>query len=203
MSIQTFGIIGAGNIGKALAKHLTKAGYEVLLSNSRGGNSLDAVAAELGKNARIGTTQQAAKQDVVILSLPWAQLPVTLPGLGDWKDKIVVDATNHFISFSPEMKVEDLGDLTSSEVVSDLMPGAKLVKAFNTLPFKILGSDPHEGGGKRVIFLSGDDQDAKNQLKDAIGKMGFAPIDLGTLAAGGKMQQAMGPLASHNLLKLS
>lgn len=200
MNDLTFGIIGAGNIGKALAKHLTQAGYRVTIGNSRGAGSLASLVAELGDNAKAGTPKEAAGQDIVILALPWAQLPATLPGLTDWKGRMVVDVSNHFISFDP-FKLADLGGRTSSEVVSDFVPGARIIKAFNTLPFQLLGSNPRVHEGNRVIFLSGDHEDDKKKLKEAISHMGFAPIDLGGLVAGGKLQQPDGPLSNQNLVK--
>jgi predicted dinucleotide-binding enzyme len=202
MNDITFGIIGAGHIGKAVASHLTKAGYRVTIGNSRGADSLASLIAELGGNAKAGSPKEAAEQDIAILALPWAQLPTALPGLTDWKDRIVVDASNHFISFDP-FKLADLGGSTSSELVSTFVPGAKLIKAFNTINFQLLGSDPKTNGGNRVIFLSGDHNDAKKKLKEAISRMGFAPIDLGGLVAGGKLQQPDGPLSNQNLVKLS
>jgi 8-hydroxy-5-deazaflavin:NADPH oxidoreductase len=202
MNDITFGILGAGNIGKALAAHLTKAGYQVTISNSRGADSLTSLITELGSNAKAGSAKEAAEQDIVILALPWAQLPTVLPSLTNWKDRMVVDVSNHFISFDP-FKLADLGGKTSSEVVAGFVPGAKLIKAFNTLNFQILGSDPSQASGHRVIFLSGDHGEAKKKLKEAITRMGFAPIDLGGLVAGGRLQQPDGPLSNQNLVKLS
>ena len=195
-----FGIIGAGNIGKAVAKQLIKAGYQVVISNSRGIYSLTDTIKELGPLATAGTIEDSAKQDIVILALPWAALPTTLPALTGWNNRIVVDASNAFISFEPDWQVADLGNRASSEVVAEMVPGARLVKAFNTLDFKTLGKDPKETYGQRILFISGDDSDAKKDVGTAIKKMGFALIDLGTLAIGGKLQQAKGPIASHNMV---
>lgn len=200
MTTTTFGIIGTGNIGSALARHLVKAGYSVTLGNSRGADSLVALVSELGGKAVAGTAAEAAKQDIVILALPWAQLPTALPGLTDWSGRMVVDASNHFISVNP-FKLADLGAKTSSEVTAGLVPGARLIKAFNTLNFELLGSDPHTAGGNRVLFLSGDHKEDKKLLSAAMSNMGFAPIDLGGLVSGGKLQQPDGPLSSKNLVK--
>jgi len=109
--------------------------------------------------------------------------------------RIVIDTTN---DFNPS----DLNGRTSSEVVADLVPGARVVKAANTLGAAVLGSDPHEGGGRRVIFLSGDDAEAKSQVTALFEDAGFVAIDLGGLATGGAMQQVGGPLAGVNLIKL-
>jgi len=198
---KTIGIIGAGNIGKAVAGHFLKAGYSVTLSNSKEPATLQATIDELGGGAKAGTIQKATEADIIILALPWSQI-VTLKDITDWKDKIVVDATNHFITYYPDFDVEDLGDKASSEVVRDLLEGARIVKAFNTIFFKILETDPHVAGGNRVLFVSGDDTGAKDTVKELITDIGFAPVDLGSLAVGSKFQQAKGALATLNFIKL-
>ena len=157
---KSFGIIGAGNIGQAVARHLINAGYQVTLSNSKGIEPLKEIVASLGKNAKAGTAVEAAQQDIVLLALPWSQLP-TITKLVDWTDRIVLDATNHFINAN--FDVADLNGKASSEVVASYLPGAKIVKVFNTLYFKILAADPHEAGGRRVLFLSADDVPSKKE----------------------------------------
>jgi predicted dinucleotide-binding enzyme len=199
---KTFGILGAGNIGRTVARHLVNAGYSVILSNSRGPASLHALADELGPNARAGILEEAARAEIVVLSLPWLQLPNVLSKLPSWDNRIVIDATNHFIASAPEFVLANLGGKGSSEVVAGYLPGARVVKAFNTLYFKILEADPKTANGRRVLFISGDDADAKKEVSGAIETIGFAVIDLGALAAGGKMQQAGAPLAGQNLVKM-
>ena len=199
---KTFGIIGAGNIGQTVARHLVKAGYPVILSNSQDPESLKDTINSIGAGAKAGTTKEAAAADIVLLALPWSEAP-SLTGLTNWKNKTVIDATNHFISFAPEFKLADIGDLASSEVVADNLPGAHIVKSFNTLYFKILALDPKEGNGRRVMFVSGNDGPSKKEVSEVIESLGFAVIDLGTLAGGSKLQQPHGAVANLNLLKLS
>lgn len=198
---KTIGIIGAGNIGKAVAGHFLKAGYEVTLSNSQDSLKLQEAVAQLGNGAKGGSVQEATEADIVVLALPWSQIN-TLTEIRDWKDKIVIDATNHFVTYYPDFNVEDLGDKASSEVVRDTLKGARIVKAFNTIFFKILETDPHFAGGNRVLFVSGDDTEAKDTVKEMINDIGFAPVDLGSLAVGSKFQQAKGALATLNFIKL-
>lgn len=198
---KKLGIIGAGNIGQTVARHLLKAGYEVTLSNSQGPESLHETIKSLGNGAVAGTVKEAADADIVLLSLPWSQIS-TLTNITDWHNKIVIDATNHFISYAPEFKVADLEGKASSEVVAATIPGAHVVKAFNTLFYKILALDPKEGNGKRVIFISGDHPEAKLAVSIVIEQLGFAVIDLGNLAHGSKLQQAKGAVATLNLIKL-
>lgn len=197
---KTFGIIGAGNIGQTIAHHLLKAGHSVILANSSGGDSLTAITQSLGPGATAGTVRQAAQADIVLLSLPWSQVP-TLKEITDWTGKTVIDATNHFITYAPDFKVEDLGGKASSEVVASLLPGAKIVKAFNTIFYKTLAEDPSVLGGNRVLFVSGDDPASKSEVTSVIASLGFAPIDLGMLSEGSKLQQAKGALATLNLVK--
>ncbi|MBZ5713592.1 NADPH-dependent F420 reductase [Nannocystis pusilla] len=198
---MTIGIIGTGAIGQALIKHLVRAGHRVLLSNSRGPESLADLARALGPGARAVTVREAATADIVFLAVPWKHLPAALKGLPAWDGRIVVDPTNPL--GPPDFRVADLGGRTSSEVVADMVPGARVVKAFNTLPPPVLGADPRQGGGRRVIFMSGDDQAAKAKVRDLIDGLGFAPVDLGSLAEGGKLQQFPGgPLPTLDLLKL-
>jgi predicted dinucleotide-binding enzyme len=199
---KTFGIIGAGNIAKAIAGHLLKAGHKVIISSRKEPSLLQETVAALGAGASAGTPAEAAQADIVVLAMPWSQLS-TLTGLTDWTNRIVIDATNHFVTFAPDFEVADLGDRASSEVVADHIPGAHLVKGFNTLYFKVLEADPRETTGNRVIFISGDYPDAKAAVKATIESLGFSVVDLGTLAAGSKLQQAKGPLAALNLIKRS
>ncbi|ALI98876.1 NADPH-dependent F420 reductase [Rufibacter tibetensis] len=197
----SIGIIGAGNIGKTAARHFVKAGYQVILSNSHGPESLQETILSLGGNSKAGTREEAAQADIVLLALPWSQLE-SLTTLTDWTDRIVIDATNHFITYAPDFQVADLGGRASSEVVQELLPGARVVKAFNTLYFKVLQADPAVGNGHRVLFLSGDDASAKAVVREVISSIGFAPVDLGTLDGGGKLQQAKGQLATLNFIQL-
>ncbi|MFD2932730.1 NADPH-dependent F420 reductase [Spirosoma flavum] len=197
---DVIGIIGAGNIAQAFAKHVAKAGYQVIISNSRGPESLSEVVNTLGGSIKAGTVEEAAQAAIVLLALPWTHLSEALADLPNWGGRIVIDATN-FIVF-PAFTPADLGEKTSSEVVAEFVPGARMVKAFNTLDAAILAADPHEAGGQRVIFMSGDDTAAKADVSQLIKKIGFAGIDLGGLVTGGKLQQFGGPLPSNNLIKL-
>jgi len=190
----TVGIIGAGHIGQALARTALRAGREVVIANSRGPESLAPVVAALGAGVSAGTVRETAAASIVAIAVPWASVPAAVNGL-PWDGQTVIDATNAF-------KPADLGGRTSSEIVASLVPGARLVKAANTLGAKILGADPHEAGGRRVIFLSGDDATAKTAVAGLFDAAGFFAIDLGDLVTGGRMQQVGGPLPSHHLVRL-
>jgi predicted dinucleotide-binding enzyme len=189
------GIIGAGRIGQAMAQTALRAGREVVISNSRGPGSLASVIAVLGDGVTAGTVKEAAAAPIVVLAVPWPRAADALDGLS-WTGQVVIDAMN---DFDPT----DLSGRTSSEVVADLVAPARVVKAANTWAAAILASDPHEAGGQRVIFLSGDDRDAKTQVIALFEDAGFSAIDLGALGSGGKLQQVGGgPLAGVNLVRL-
>ena len=197
--VDAIGIIGAGHAGQAFARVAQRAGHEVVIANSRGPQSLAAVVEALGTGVSAGTAGEAAASAMVVIAVPWASVPEAVASLA-WDGKIVVDQTNAFVL--PDMKPADLGGRSSSEIVAELVEGARVVKAANTLGAGLLGSDPHEAGGRRVLFLSGDDGAAKAVVADLFEGAGFFPIDLGDLVTGGRMQQAGGPLAGVNLVKL-
>lgn len=115
----------------------------------------------------------------------------------------MIDATNCFITYAPDFKVADLSGKASSEIVYGYVPGSRLVKAFNTLHYKLLAKNPQEESGNRVLFISGDDVDAKVEISHIIESMGFAAVDLGSIAEGSKLQQTKGLLASLNLVKVA
>ena len=193
--MSAVGIIGAGRIGHAMARTALRADRSVVIANSRGPQSLTAVVSAFGDGVSAGTVAQAAAADIVVLAVPWPRVQQALEGL-EWNGQILIDATN---DFDPS----DLHGRTSSEVVAELVRGARVVKAANTLGAAVLGSDPQEAGGQRVIFLSGDDLDAKAEVISLFGDAGFFTIDLGALITGGAMQQLGAPLAGVNLIRVS
>jgi predicted dinucleotide-binding enzyme len=199
MSPGTIGIIGAGHIGQAFARLGRRAGRDVVIANSRGRESLAAVVEALGEGASAGTVDDAAASAIVVIAVPWAAVPAAVSGLF-WGGQIVIDATNAFLL--PAMKPADLGGRTSSEIVAELVARARVVKAGNTLAAELLGADPHDAGGRRVVFLSGDEAAAKAEVGELFDAAGFVPIDLGELGAGGRLQQPGGPFSGLNLVRL-
>ena len=187
------GIIGAGRLGQAMARTVQRSGRTVTLANSRGPESLTAVASEVGADA--GSIVDAAAADIVVLAVPWDRVPAAVHAL-EWNGRVLIDATNDWAA-------DDLNERTSSEIVADLVPGARVVKAANTLNAEVLASDPHQAGGQRVIFISGDDADSKATVTALFQDAGFAVIDLGDLATGGAMQQIHHPLAGVNLIRVA
>jgi 8-hydroxy-5-deazaflavin:NADPH oxidoreductase len=193
-TVKSVGIIGAGRIGQAMAGIARRAGRQVVIANSRGPQSLTSVVEELGDGVSAGTVSDASAADIVVLAVPWPRVSQAVESL-EWDAQIVIDPTN---DFDPS----DLDGRTSSEVVADLVAPSRVVKAANTLGAGILGSDPHEAGGQRVIFVSGDDGDAKSEVSALFEEAGFFVVDLGGLRDGGRMQQVRSPLAGLNLIHL-
>jgi predicted dinucleotide-binding enzyme len=148
-----------------------------MIANSRGPESLAPVVAALGTGVFADTVREATAAGIVAIAVPYSSVPATVAGL-QWDGQIVIDATN---AFNPA----DLGGRTSSEIVADLVPGARLVKGANTFGAEVLAADPHEAGGRRVIFLSGDDSSAKAAVVELLAAAGFFPIDRGHLVTGG------------------
>jgi len=199
--MSIIGIIGSGAIGTAFATTLARAGIAATISNSRGPDSLKEQVHALGSSIKAGTREQAAGADIVLVAVNWGKLPAALAGLPDWDNRIIIDANNPIEA--PLFKPVDLKGRGSSEVFADLAPGARVVKAFNHLRAEILASDPQEKGGRRVLFYSGDDNTAKAEVAALIDRIGFAGIDLGSLAVGGKLAQFPGgPLPNQNLVKI-
>ena len=199
---MTIGIIGSGAIGAAFAQTLSRARIEATISNSRGPESLKDMVREFGPSIKAGSREEAARADIVFVAVNWTKLPAAMAGLPDWNGRIVVDANNPIEA--PLFKPAELGGRVSSQVFTDLAPGARVVKAFNHLRAEILASDPSADGGRRVLFYSGDDAAAKGTIAALIERIGFAGIDLGSLEVGGKLAQFPGgPLPNQNLVRIS
>ncbi|MCY1669674.1 NAD(P)-binding domain-containing protein [Novosphingobium sp. SL115] len=214
---MTIGIVGSGALGSNLARALAKVGLTAIIANKRGPASLAALVEELGETISAGTVAEAASADLVVLAMPWASLKDVLGGLPAWENRIVIDGTNPVLFLEPGspdasdptnplaaygIKAVDLGDTHSSAVVSQLVAGARVVKAFNHLDVNVL-PEPQAAGGQRVLFYSGDDADAKAQVRAIIEAIGFVAIDLGTLDVGGPLASLpFGALAMHNFVRI-
>jgi predicted dinucleotide-binding enzyme len=214
---MTIGIIGAGNLGGGLARAFALRKIPFRLANRRGPESLKGIASELGRAATMTTLEEAAKADIVVLAVPWPSLAELLREMPDWGGRIVIDATNPLEAIEPGspaardtanplaafgVRLVDLGGKYSSEVVASLTPGALLVKAFNHMSARVIGT-PEIAGGRRVVFYSGDDDAARAAVGKLLDQAGFFGIDLGALANGSRLFGIPnGPLASLDLVKL-
>src|SRR5229473_5129684 len=193
------GTIGAGAVALAVAREALARGHEVVLSSRSGPGALAGKVTELGRGASAATVEEAASLDYVLLAVPWPNVEDALRGLPAWNGRVLIDATNPFIEYSPKLVLADLGGKGASEVVAGLAPGARVVKAFNSIVTARFNEGPVKNGGRRVIFLSGDHSEPKGFIRELIKSFGFEPIDLGGLVTGGRLQQAGGPLAGLDL----
>jgi hypothetical protein len=196
----TIGAIGAGNVAQTIAHLALAAGHKVILSNSRGAESLAGLVGQLGENASAGTVSEAARADIVLLAVGWDQVPAALHSQADWGGRIVIDATNQW-HHGPGSEV-DLGGQTGSEYIAMLMTDARIVKAFNTVSMNVLAKSAHRSDGRLVIFLAGDDAEAKVTVSTFIDSLELAPVDLGELRQGGRLMQAGGPLIALHVIKI-
>ena len=195
------GTIGAGDFAQAFAKRALKTGHKVKLSNNRGPESLREIVNQLGPGAMAATKDEAAACEMVLLAVPWDNAPETLASLPKWKNQILIDGTNPFHGKAGTFRPAAVGNLSTSQLVAALAPGARVVKALNNLPVPNLKADPVVNGARRVAFISADDEDAKKRVQTLLEGFGYSVIDLGNLRDGGLIQQAGGPLAGRNLLE--
>ncbi len=179
------GIIGSGNIGGTLARLFAGAGHEVVVSNSRGPESLAGLVGEIGPAATAATPAGAAEAgEVVIVAIPFFR-HTELPA-GAMAGKIVVDATNYYAGRDGGLPEVESGAAGSSELVAQALAGAKVVKAFNTIHFRHLAGDGVPSGtpGRRAIPIAGDDAAANATVAAFIDEIGFDVYDAGPLSAG-------------------
>ena len=214
---MSIGIIGSGGLGANVARALAKKGISATISNSRGPASLAPLIAEVGPSIKAGTVAEAASADIVLVAVRWVDLPKVLSGMPAWNGRVVIDGTNpvEFLdSNSPDakdptnplaaygIKAVDLGGKHSSAVFRELVPGARVVKAFNHLGVEAL-AQPEVSGGTLVQYFSGDDAAAKTEVRKILEAAGYFAVDLGMLDVGGPLTQLpFGPLAAINFIKI-
>jgi predicted dinucleotide-binding enzyme len=195
------GTIGAGDFAQAFARRALQAGHKVKLSNSRGPESMRQLVNRLGPGAIAATTEEAAACELVLLAVPWDNVPETLASLPKWKNQILIDGTNPFHGQAGNFTPANVGNLSTSQFVAALAPGARVVKALNNMIVPNLEADPVLNGAKRVAFVSADDAGAKKRVETLLKAFGYSVVDLGNLRDGGLVQQAGGPLAGRDFLE--
>jgi predicted dinucleotide-binding enzyme len=175
---MNIGIIGVGRIGSNAARFYVRAGHNVMLSFSRQPGSLQALADELGDKVSTGTPRDAVHfGEVVFFSVPWATIDEALKQAGPLGNKIVIDTTNQFGSGGVETLT---GGMSAAEFNSNRMPGARLVKAYNTLTSAYQAEVAGRTGADRIaMFYAGEDEDAKRVVAGLIRDSGFEPVDMG------------------------
>jgi len=183
--MSIIGFIGSGNVGQALARAVIGHGHDVIMSNSRGPSTLSALIGVLGQQARAGSAAEAIEQaDIVVLAIPFTGLD-QLPAAA-MNGKVVVDATNYWAPRDGHIAVIDSGETTSSEMVAKRLPGARIVKAFNSMIAADINQHaiPSGRAERRAIPIAGDDPTSKEIVAALIDEIGFDVVDLGPLAAG-------------------
>jgi len=188
--MTTIGIIGAGNIGSNVARAALAHGYEVVISNSRGPDTLGDLVAELGTGARAGTVEDAAREgDIIVVAIPlkrYQSVPADAVGA-----KVVIDANNYYPQRDCQIPELDDERTTSSELLQAHLPDAKVVKAFNQIRAAEIVSDGSEPGSpnRRALAVAGDDETAKATVAALLDDFGFDVVDAGPLAEGWRYQR--------------
>jgi predicted dinucleotide-binding enzyme len=197
---MSYAILGAGKVGQALATAFARKGIEVAIASRRPVETLATVAKAIGPTVVPKAMREAVKAEIVFLAVPFESYTEVAKLAQSWQGKIVIDVTNAY-----GVPLEKLGNHPSSVVISQALPGASLVKAFNHLPAETLAEDPEVDGERRVVFLSSDDQSAGDKVAKLVERLGFAPVWLGRLTEGGLLVQARGntwaPLIFQDLFK--
>jgi len=187
--MKTIGFIGAGHIGSQLARLAVSRGYNVVISNSRGPETLSSLVAELGPNARAATPAEAAKAgDIVVVSIPlknYRSVPVA-PLAG----KIVIDTENYYVQRDGHIPELDNESTTISELLQAHLPTSKVVKAFNHIDAKELITDGQASGSKnrRAVVIAGNDPSARTTVSQLIDEFGYDTVDAGPLKEGWRIQ---------------
>jgi 8-hydroxy-5-deazaflavin:NADPH oxidoreductase len=188
-NMTTIGLIGSGNIGSTVAQLAVDAGYDVVVSNSRGPETLSDLASSLGDHAEAGTTQEAAQADVVVLTIPLGKVD-SLPG--DLLDgKVVVDTGNYYPQRDGRIDALEDGSATTSGLVQQHFPGAKIVKGFNNIFSGHLATMQRPAGAsdRNTLMIAGDDADAKRQVSEFFDRIGYDTFDTGSLADSWRFQR--------------
>lgn len=198
---RTIGIIGSGLVGRAIARHAAANGYEVVMASTKPVHELQASLQSEGLAVRAVDVAAAANSDLIVLALPFARLEALAEAVPVWTGKTVIDATNQFATFNPYRGRADTEGLTGSEWVAKVLSGATVIKAFNAMFGQYIAARPRHAEGRQIVFLAGDPSRAKSAVIDLIAGLGFAPVDLGGLADGGRLIQLDGPLNGVNALR--
>ena len=188
--MTTIGIIGAGHIGSQIARLVVENDYNVVISNSRGPETLSALIAELGPKARAATAVEAAKAgDIVVVTVPlknYRKVPVE-PLVG----KIVIDTNNYYPERDGRIPELDNESTTTSELLQAHLPTSRVVKAFNHIYAADLTTHGQPAGAKnrRALVIAGDDKDAKASVTHLLDQFGFDTVDAGPLREGWRIQR--------------
>ena len=188
--MTTIGFIGSGHIGSQVARKAIESGYDVVLSNSRGPETLADLVAELGPRARAATAAEAAEAaDIAVVTVPFGryrEVPVE-----PLADKIVLDTNNYYFERDGRFPALDDGTATVSGLLQEHLPTSRIVKAFNHIGFGEIASQASPAGtpGRRALALAGNDQAAKDTVVALYDQFGFDAVDLGPLSEGWRVER--------------
>ena len=185
---MSYAIIGFGKIGQALAKAFARKGIEVSVATTRDPKSFASDATAIGSTIIPKTLAEAVKADILFLAVRFESHKEVAKALPSWKGKTIVDVTNAY-GVPPEQLG---GQPSSAKVVAEAFTDGRLVKGFNHVGAALLERDPAVHGGRRVVFLASDDEDAAAEIGELATHLGFSPIALGGLSEGGLLVQARG-----------
>ncbi len=184
---MSYAIIGFGAVGQALARAFARKNIDAIVAARRPAEALEAQAEAIGPSVRPRSLTEALKANTIILAYPFAQHDKVAKAGADWKGKLVIDATNAYGT-----PLDEFSGLTASAFAARKFPGALFVKGFNHLPAAKLAADPDVNGGRRVIFIAGDDADALARGAALTERLGYAPVSLGSFAEGSPLTSARG-----------
>ena len=180
--MTTIGLIGSGHIGGTVARLAIDAGHDVVLSNSRGPETLRGLVDELGPHARAATAEEAATADLVVLTIPLKN--VGRVAVEPLRGTIVIDTSNYYPQRDGQIAALDDQSSTTSELVQSQLPGSRIVKGFNNINYLHLGSLQRPAGSpdRSVLAVAGDDADAKAAVSEFLDSIGYDAYDAGSLA---------------------
>ena len=187
--MTTWGFIGSGNIGSTVARLAVDAGHDVVMSNSRGPDTLTDLVGGLGPHASAATAAEAAAAaDVVVVTIPlkaYQDVPVSELG-----GKVVIDTMNYYPGRDGQIAALDEGSTTSSEMLQAHLPDSRVVKGFNNIFFEHLASLARPSGDaeRSALTIAGDDPEAKAMVTGLLDEIGYDAVDLGPLAEGWRVQ---------------
>jgi predicted dinucleotide-binding enzyme len=190
--VKTIGLIGSGHIGSQLARLAVAHGYNVVLSNSRGPDTLRELTQELGARARAATPADAAAAgDIVVVTIPLKSI-ATVP-VAPLAGKIVIDTNNYYPQRDGHIAELDAGKTTTSELLQRRLPQSKVVKAFNHIQAAALTAEAQAAGtpNRRALAIAGDDAEAKATVATMIDQFGFDVVDLGPLSESWRIERDM------------
>jgi predicted dinucleotide-binding enzyme len=191
-----YAIVGTGNIGSALATLFGRAGVEVRIANTRGPDTIGELATSVGPSVIPASLAQALTSEVILMAIPFTAVEQFGKELPDWTGKTIVDTTN--AHYAPDHAEQILKGRLSSHYVADVLPGSRVVKAFNHLPAQALAAQVPDGQGRRVVFISSDSAEASADIAKLAEALGLSAVELGKVGEGGRLIQVPNALVLRN-----